>query len=71
MTDEALTLGQFVGVCRAVCPHCAPGARPEKRQATGEWVHTIRKGASVQHSICWADGLRRSGYAPAGAEGAA
>lgn len=59
-----LSPADFDAICLLVCPHCRGGVRLERREATGEWVHTGGGVRSVMHTICWADGLRRSGYAP-------
>lgn len=64
-----LSIADFDAICMLVCPHCRSGHRAVVRPDTGEWVHnqTFNReagGQTFSHGLCWADGLRRSAYAP-------
>ncbi|MGH7122141.1 MAG: hypothetical protein ACREFP_24625 [Acetobacteraceae bacterium] len=68
-----LDAADFVTICKLVCPHCRVGHMPVQRADTKEWCHTMSPVAVVAggaaqftHTICWADGFRRSRYAPPG-----
>lgn len=54
----------FARIVKLVCPHCRAGHLAHKRTDTGEWVHDRATGGQFTHTICWADGLRRSDMAP-------
>lgn len=65
-----LSPSEFYEACKAICPICRRDGPVTQRNSTGEWVHnqTEKSGAGnvVSISLCWADGLRRSRFAPKG-----
>jgi len=47
----------FGDLCRTVCPNCAQGVEVRYRPETREYVHDVRRGNSVSHGLCLANGL--------------
>lgn len=62
------TKAEFEQLCVVTCPFCLRGHRATQRAATGEWVHdgvtAVAPGRDmISHTLCRADGLRRSTFA--------
>jgi hypothetical protein len=58
----ALTPIEFNEICCLVCPHCRANNIPRQRTDTLEWVHDLKKNATISHAVCWATGLRNSHF---------
>lgn len=55
---------EFDRLCKATCPRCAAGKKPEQRLSTAEWVHAEQTGNQFMSTLCFASFLRNSEYAP-------
>lgn len=59
----------FDDICSLVCPHCRNGSVAQFRPETAEYIHQNVEqknqfSSIITNTICWANGLRKSGYAP-------
>lgn len=55
-----MTPDEFKTACNQACEYCAAGHEPRLRTDTGEHVHDFIVKASFSHTICQADGIRKT-----------
>lgn len=58
-----LTKLEYEEALRVMCPHCAAGNVPRRREDTGEIVHDLGVGNKNIHTICWSNHFRKSRFA--------